>query len=891
MDKIFIVDAVNFLFRSYYAIGPMTNAKGESTNALYGFIRSLFKLINDFSPDYFIAVFDGPENKKSRTDIYKEYKSHRTGMPEDLFPQLDRALEFCEVAGIPYLSVPGVEADDTMGSVAKWMEKKGVQVFLCSSDKDLCQLVSDQVFIINPHKENLLIDKKIVKELFGVRPEQMIDLLAMMGDASDNIPGLEGFGPKTAASLLTEFETLEYILDHPEKLTGKKKETVMNGRDVALMSKQLATIQTNIDFPHEDKFFHLKVPELEKVKAFYHEMRFMSLLRELGEDQEAPPKSQPQEDLRPTHYHLVDDEKDLSDLIHRLEQEKEICIDTETTDIRPMRARAVGIGIGVHTHEAWYVPLNGNLGKDKALAGLKRLLENPHVGFYGHNLKYDLHVLLNEGIALKKIAFDTILASYLINPQTQRHSLDHLSLEKFGKVKIPIEDLIGKGKKQITMDEVPLEKISAYCCEDVDYTIRLKKHFEKELEKLDLNSVFKHIELPLIPILTEMERNGIFVDIKKLEKMSLQLKEQIEELEQKIYHLAGEQFNINSPKQLSAILFEKMKIKPPKKTTTGYSTAFEVLDSLKEEAPIIKQIIEYRTLEKLRSTYVDALPEQINPATHRIHCTFNQSVAATGRLSCQDPNLQNIPVRTQEGKKIREAFKPEHPHFSYVAADYSQIELRLLAHLSEDPALVKAFQEGEDIHTFTAALVFDVPLKEVTPEMRYQAKTVNFGIIYGQQAFGLSQQLGIDYHEAESFIQTYFERYSRVKEFLDFCKESVRKTGRAITLTGRQRPIPEINSKNPSIRAAAERLAINTPLQGTAADLIKMAMIQVDAHLKAHPHEGMMILQIHDELLFESPDDQAHKLAAKTKAIMEGVFTLNVPLIVDISIGKNWGEC
>ena len=718
-------------------------------------------------------------------------------MPEDLFPQLDRALQFCEISGIPYITVPGVEADDTMGSIAKWMEKKDVEVFLCTSDKDLCQLVSDRVFIINPHKDNLLIDRKMVKELFGVKPEQMIDLLAMMGDASDNIPGLEGFGPKTAAALLNEFETLENILDHPEKLSGKKKETVINGREIALMSKKLATIQTDIDFPHDEAFFHLKAPDLEKVKAFYHEMRFMSLLKELGVDEEAPAKSHLKEDTREAHYHLVDNEKHLIDLIERLEKEKEICIDTETTDIRPMLARAVGIGLGVHTHEAWYIPFNGNLGRERVLSALKPLLENPHIGFYGHNMKYDLHVLLNEGISIKDISFDTILASYLISPQTQRHSLDHLSLEKFGKVKIPIEDLIGKGKKQISMADVPLEKITAYCCEDVDYTVRLKKLFEKELEKLELIPVFQYVELPLIPILTEMERNGIFVDVKKLEKMSEELKEQLQELEQQIYHLAGEHFNINSPKQLSVILFEKMGIKPPKKTTTGYSTAFEVLDSLKEDSPIIKKIIEYRTLEKLRSTYVDALPEQINPKTQRIHCTFNQSVAATGRLSCQDPNLQNIPIRTSDGKKIREAFKPQHPHYSFVAADYSQIELRLLAHLSEDPALVKAFREGEDIHTYTAALVFDIPLKDVTSEMRYQAKAVNFGIVYGQQAYGLSQQLGIDYHEAEKFIETYFERYAKVKEFLNFCKESVRKTGRAITLTGRQRPIPEIHSKNP----------------------------------------------------------------------------------------------
>jgi DNA polymerase I len=891
MEKIYIVDAVNFLFRSYYAIGPMTNSRGESTNALYGFIRSIFKLINEFSPDYFVAVFDGPENKKSRTEIYSEYKSHRTGMPEDLFPQLDQALHFCEIAGIPHLSVASVEADDTIGSVARFMEKKGIQVFLFSSDKDLCQLVSDQIFMINPHKDNLLIDREKVKELFGVTPEQMVDFLAIVGDASDNIPGLEGFGPKTAAALLKEFDTLENILAHPEKLRGKKKEIVINDKEIALMSKKLATINTHIPFPHDEKFFHLKTPNLEKVKEFYREMHFMSLLRELGVEEEVPPKGSPVKEPITLHYHLIDDEKPLRELVTRLEKEKEVCLDTETTHIRPMQAELVGIGLGIYPGEAWYIPLNSRLGKETVLSTLKPLLENARIGFIGHNIKYDLHILRNENIAVSNIAFDTILASYLISPQTQRHHLDGLSLEKLGEVKIPIEDLIGKGKKQISMSEVPLDKITAYCCEDVDFTIRLKQLFEKDLELMELVPLFQQIELPLIPILMQMERTGIYIDVKKLEKMSEELKSQLKELERQIYHLAGEQFNINSPRQLSTILFEKMGIKAPKKTATGYSTAFDVLDSLKEEAPIVKKIIEYRTLEKLRSTYVDTLPEQINPATHRIHCTFNQSVAATGRLSCQDPNLQNIPVRTEEGMKIREAFRPQKPHYCFVAADYSQIELRLLAHLSEDPALLKAFREGEDIHTYTAALVFGIPLEKVTPQMRYQAKAVNFGIIYGKQAFGLSQQLGIDYNEAEEFIHTYFERYAKVKEFLNFCQESVRKTGRAVTLTGRQRPIPEIHSKNPAIRAAAERLAINTPLQGTAADLIKMAMIQVDAHLKKHPEEGKMILQIHDELLFETPEEQATRLAYQVKNIMEGVFTLNIPLIVNISIGKNWGEC
>lgn len=888
MSNLYIVDALNFLFRAYYAIGPITNLKGESTNALYGFIRSIFKLIKEFSPEHFVVVFDGPDNKKSRTDIYQEYKSHRVGMPEDLFSQLEKALYFCEIAGIASLCVPGVEADDTMGSIATWAEKKGVKVFLCSSDKDLCQLVTEDVLIINPHKDNLLIDRGKVKELFGVYPEQMVDYLAMVGDASDNIPGIEGFGPKSAASLLSEFGTLEKILAHPEKMTGKKKEKLIAGKESALLSKKLATIHVEVDFPKKLEFFHFQEPDLGKVKEFYHEEHFLSLLKEMGSSETSPSS---QFDQVPISYQLVDDEEALKQLLSHLEKEKEICIDTETTDIRPMRASLVGMGFAIHSGEAWYVPMNAKLDKNRLIALLKTLLENPHIGFIGHNIKYDLHVLLNEAIMLRNVAFDTMLASYLISPHIQRHGLDERTLEKFGKVKIPIEDLIGKGKNQMTMDKVSLEKICAYCCEDVDYTVRLKKIFQKELEKEGVLNVFEQIEIPLIPILMRMERNGIYVDVEKLKKMSEELRRDIQAIETVIYEMAGERFNLNSPKQLSVILFEKMHIRAPKKTTTGYSTAADVLEELKLEAPIVGKIIEYRLLEKLRSTYVDALPQQVFPKTQRIHCTFNQSVAATGRLSCQDPNLQNIPVRSAAGKKVREAFKPQPPHYSFVSADYSQIELRLLAHLSEDSVLIKAFKEGEDVHTYTASLVFDIPLHEVTPQMRYQAKAVNFGIIYGQSPFGLSQELGIDYQDAVVFIETYFKRYKQVKEFLEICKERVRKTGKAVTLTGRQRPIPEIHSKNPVLRAQAERLAINTPLQGTQADLIKMAMIQIDALLNASQDFGMMILQIHDALLFEVPDEQVEAFSSQVKKIMETMMTLTVPLVVDISIGKNWGQC
>lgn len=883
MNTLYVIDAVNFLFRSYYAISSMTNPKGESTNALFGFIRSIYKLIADFSPNFVIAVFDGPDNKKSRSELYAEYKSHRKSMPEDLFPQLEKAIAWCEMAGIPNLSVPGVEADDTMGSIALWAEKQGIKVFLCSSDKDLCQLIDDHIFMINASKNNLLIDKKMVKELFGVTPEQMVDYLAIVGDASDNIPGLEGFGPKTAASLLEEFGTLDNILANPEKVPGaKKQQTLRDGKEIALLSRKLATIQTSVEFPQDEKFFHLKEPKIETLKEFYKDMNFMSLLKELDTESVAKP-SQTKEEI---DYRLVNDVSHLNEMFEALKQEKEICLDTETTDIRPMHAKMVGISLAAHPQKAWYIPLNGNIERKEIFKKIEELFVSS--SFYGHNIKYDLHVLQNEGLPIPKICFDTILASYLLTPHNQRHNLDYLSLEKFQKVKIPIEDLLGKGKNQITMDHVPIEKVTEYCCEDADYTVRLKIAFEKELVEKDLLPVLRDIEIPLVPVLTAMERRGIFVDSHKLQMMSTDLAKQIKCLEEKIFSEAGETFNLNSPKQLSNILFEKMGIKPLKKTETGFSTSAEVLEELQEAYPFVRTILKYRTVEKLRSTYVDSLPQDIHPRTGRIHCTFNQSVAATGRLSCQDPNLQNIPIRSLEGKKIREAFRPEHSDWSFISADYSQIELRLLAHLSEDPTLLKAFNEGEDIHAYTASLVFEVPLKEVTDEMRQRAKAVNFGILYGQQAFGLSQGLQINYTEAAAFINTYFQRYKKVKDFLEFCKESARKTGRVVTMTGRQRPIPEILSKNPMLRSAAERLAINTPLQGTAADLIKIGMIQIFNILKENEY---MLLQIHDELLFEAPDPQISQLSNKVKHIMENVMHLKVPLDVDISIGKNWGEC
>ncbi|NGX39112.1 MAG: DNA polymerase I [Chlamydiae bacterium] len=892
MKKLFVLDAVNFLFRSYYAIGPMTNPKGESTSAIYGFIRSVFKIIKEFSPQHLIAVFDGPENTKSRKALYKEYKAHRKGMPEDLYPQLEWALSYCEMAGIPFLSVKGVEADDVIGSIAKWSGNKGVKTYLCSSDKDLCQLVTKNVFVMNIHKENRLLDRKMVKEVYGIYPEQIIDWIALMGDPSDNIPGLEGIGPKTATTLLTEYGTLDGVFANVDKIKGKKQETIREGKEIALLSKELATIITDLPFEKKEDFFRLKEPDLQQVKAFYQEMRFLTLLKELSVPKETLPKELPLSfAAEKVSYTLINDEESLKKLIQKLEALTELCIDTETTGLGVMEAHLVGLGIGDKSGRAWYIPVNGNIERDRAIKLLKPLLESPKIAFFGHNIKYDLHVLLRDGIHVKNIGFDTMLASYLLAPQKQRHGLDTLSLEFFGKVKTPISALIGKGKKEISMLEVPIEKVAPYCCEDVDYTFRLKALFEKEIKKEKLEELLQNIELPLIPVLLDMEEKGIFLEKKQLVVMGASLKKKLDRLSVSIYKLAGKQFNLNSPKQLGVVLFEKMGIRPAKRTQTGYSTGADVLETLKSTSPIIPKIIEYRALAKLRSTYVETLPTQISESTGRIHCTFNQSVTATGRLSCQDPNLQNIPVRSEEGRKIRRAFEPQKKGWSFLSADYSQIELRILAHLSGDPALIKAFKEGEDIHTYTASLVYNVPIKKVTPQMRFSAKAVNFGILYGQQAFGLSRELGISSSEAKAFINTYFNRYKKVGEYLEFCKESARKQGYSITLLGRKRPIPEMKNKNAFIRAAAERLAVNTPLQGTSADLIKIAMIQIHRALQKEKQEAFMVLQIHDELIFEAPDRELPSLKKDVKHFMEGALKLKVPLVVDISVGKNWGEC
>lgn len=885
MHSLYVIDASGYLYRSYHAIQNLTNSKGESTNALYGFIRSLLKLFQDFHPEHLVAVFDGPRGGEKRKKIYPEYKAHRVAMPEDLRYQIDWAQQFCDLWGIPKLVIPGVEADDTMGTIAKWAETLGTHVYLCSSDKDLCQLVNERVSVLNTHKENLILDPKGVEAAFGVPPHKIIDFLAITGDSSDNIPGLSGFGPKTAVTLLQEFSSLEEILAHPEKVPGKKKqETLIAEAEVARMSRELVTIDTNVSIPKTPEFFQLHGPkDLQQLKDFYASMNFRTLLKECEGPHQAADEA--------VSYLLVDEEEALKNLIRHLSAQKEICFDTETTHWKPMEAELVGIGFCTEARKAWYIPVNGQLGLQNVLKALKPLFENAAIGFFGHNVKYDWHVLMNYGIAIKNVSFDTILASYILDSHSRQHSLDSLSLEHFGKTKISYESLVGKGKSLIPLREVPLEKVCAYCCEDADYTFRLKEIFAERLKERKLEKLFFTLELPLVCVLGRMERQGIYLDEPCLAKLEQSVAAVLKALEEEIYLLAGETFNIKSPKQLSEILFTKLGLHPPRKTATGYSTDADILETLKSEHPIAEKLLEYRTNEKLRSTYINVLPGEVNPKTQRIHPTFSQSTAATGRLSCQDPNLQNIPIRTEIGRALREAFRPQKAGWCYLSADYSQIELRLLAHFSEDPSLLKAFNNEEDIHRFTASIILNVPLDQVTKEQRHRAKAVNFGIIYGQQAFGLAKTLGIGIDEASAFIKLYFERYPRIREFLESCKEKARSTGKAVTLLGRERAIPEIQNKNIQIRSAAERLAVNTPLQGTGADLIKLAMLKIDQKLEKEQTLGFMILQIHDSLIFELPDFERIDIEALVKREMEHAYPLKVPLTVDISIGKNWKEC
>lgn len=883
MDKLFILDAINYLYRSYYAIRPMTNSAGKSTHALYGFIRSIQKIIKEFTPTHLVCVFDGMNNTKSREKIYSEYKAHREGMPNDLSEQLQWSLLFCHYAGIPSLSIDNVEADDTIASIAKWAEARGADVFLCSSDKDLCQLITPHIKMIHIHKDNLVVDRKKVVELYGVKPEQMVDYLALVGDTSDNIPGVAGFGPKTASLLLNQFGDLKTILEKTNEIASpRQRELLRVHKKEALLSQKLACLQTNIPFPKKLSFFLLEPPHKEKLLQFYKDMNFSSLLKNFLE--------QPTEVLREkssykAKYVSIHSPEEFEAAMRSLLQKKTISIKTITTDPSPFRADLTGIALCAEKGKAFYLPWKN---ESRVIEKLSALFQKKTIDFFGHDSKYDLHVLAKYNIALPCIGFDTMIASYLLQPQKNRHDLTSLILDRFGIVHLSFKDFSAMQKEPDSE-----EKIVSYACQSVDCIFRAKDILSKELKEKKLLKLLHSVEIPLIPVLFFMEACGIYVDLEKLHTLGTEIRQRLHLLTEKIYQSAGKKFNINSPKQLREILFKEIPTYLTKrgKKTGELSTSAEVLESIQDRVPLAADMLEYRTLEKLRSTYLDALPHQVDPRTHRIHCTFNQSVTATGRLSCQDPNLQNIPIRSKIGRKIRSVFRPKRPDWSFLSADYSQIELRILAHLSQDPSLIHAFLNGQDIHEFTASQIFDVPLEKVTKSMRDQAKAVNFGLIYGQGAVGLSKQLKIPVTEAKTFITKYFVRYPKIADYLESLKDQARKTHTAYTLVGRQRPIPEIINKNFMVRSSAERLAINTPFQGSGADFIKMAMIEIHHRLVDHTDMGLLILQIHDELLFEIADTALPTLQPIIKSTMESVYPLSVPLIVDIKIGKNWEEC
>ncbi len=884
-DIFLLIDASGLIYRSFFALPPLTSPAGRPTGALFGFIRSFLKVNTKLSPAHLIAVFDGPENKKSRLALYSDYKATRKPTPNELIEQIEEAKKFCTLFGIPMLAERGVEADDTIASITEWAVRETPStIFLCSADKDLAQLVSKQVRIINPAKEDKILDEAGVEEEWGLRPDQMCDYFALIGDASDNVPGIEGIGPKTAVALLKEWKTLDGLLANVDAIPGKKGEHIKAGRESALLSKQLVVLDRSVKVPHTIQFYERQEPHTQELYHFFQEKGFKTLEPLLSTP--LPPDVPP-----PCQHEIITTKEDLDRLISWLEKKSTIAIDCETTRLDEFSAELVGIGLASEPTHVFYIDCRTKLSGEEVVKRLNTVIKKNGIRLIGHNIKYDLHVLTRFGLEVPKLDFDTLLASWLLYAHERNHNLDDLARRHFHKEKIPIESLIGKGKQTRSMAEAPVPAVAAYCAEDVEFTLRLKELFEQELKETHIDRVFRNVEMPLIPVLLRMENNGVYVNVDRLHAIQTIIDHSLEEVQAAIYTMAGKTFNINSPKQLSDVLFVDLKLPKQGKGKLHLSTNIEVMEELSLFHPIAQKIIEYRQLDKLKSTYLETLPKQIRADSGRVHCRFAQSGTATGRMACQDPNLQNIPVKSELGKEIRSAFQPQQPGWVYVSADYSQIELRLLAHISKDPTLIKAFTEEMDIHALTAAEIFGVSLSQVTDDMRRRAKAVNFGILYGQQAYGLARELHISTKEAQEFINRYFARYSTVQGVIAEAKAKAHRTGMAETLTGRRRLIPDINSSDFFIRAANERLAVNTPFQGTSADIIKMAMIAIDHALVHDAMRTMMVLQIHDELLFEAPEEELERLLPLIKEKMENVMSLAVPLRVDINVGKNWKEC
>ncbi|MFA5147040.1 MAG: DNA polymerase I [Candidatus Omnitrophota bacterium] len=877
-QQLYLIDGNSFCYRAFYAIRTLSNSKGQPTNAIYGFITMLNKIVKDHKPDMLAVAFDlkGPTFRHKRFD---EYKIHRKPMPDDLASQIPYIKKLVRAYNIPIYEIEGYEADDVLATLAKKAEGHGIDTFIVTGDKDALQMVGPHIKVLSTHKDGFVYDARKVEEDFGVGPKGITDIMALMGDPTDNIPGVKGIGEKGAIELIREFGDFESLIKNIDKVKSEaKRKMIKDNIDMARLSKELAVLDTEVPLKIDFKDMEIKAPDQPNLVELFRELEFKSLLKD------ATPKEKLDSD-----YETVDDRKRFERLVSELKGAKEFAFDSETTSEDPVLARLVGISFSWKVGKAYYVPFNKDLEPEYILGELKPLFEDGKIKKIGQNIKYEYIVLANCGIRLAGISFDTMVASYLLNPSKLNHNLEDISLEYLNhRMTTPIEELIGKGKKAITMDQVDVDKVSAYCCEDSDVTLRLKEVLEKEISKKDLAGLFHDVEVPLIEVLATMEMNGVSIDREYLGTLSAEMDKKLEKLTKKIYELAEGEFNVNSPKQLSVVLFEKLKLPVVKRTKTGISTDEEVLTKLASKHALPKILLEYRELAKLKSTYVDSLPELINPATGKVHTSFNQTVTATGRLSSSGPNLQNIPIKTDEGKKIRRAFITSGKDRVLISADYSQIELRVLAHLSGDKHLRAAFREGRDIHAFTAHLVFGVEEGEVTTEMRNMAKTVNFGIIYGMSPYGLSQGLGIEVEKAKEFIDAYFERYPDVREYLEGLIGYARENGFVTTILGRRRYIPEINSRDMRLRQFAERTAINTPIQGSAADIIKVAMIAIHERLEKKNPSSAMVMQVHDELVFDVPKRELDDVLPVIRDGMENVIKLDVPVEAHVEAGKNW---
>jgi len=877
-------------YRSYFAFirNPLINSRGENTSAVFGFANSLFKIINEQKPDYLAVVFD-TKAPTFRHKIYPEYKSTRLKMPEDMVTQLSKIRELVEKMKLPLVELDGYEADDLIGTIAVAASKKKVQTVIVAGDKDFMQLVGDGIVMMVPQKggeEIEFLDARGVEQKMGVPPERIIDLLTLMGDTSDHVPGIPGVGPKTAVDLIKEYGTVEKLLEAAPAIKKEKlRENVLGHKDDILLSQKLVTIDTEVPFDWKLENFKRRSFDPVELKDYFIAMEFRALLKFVGEMPEEKEK---------VRYETVETLAHLETLVSRMEETGKFAFDTETTALDPLDADLVGISLAFEEKEAFYVPVGHREGKNlplgEALAVLKPALSNPQLILVGQNIKYDYQAMRRAGMEIKNRLFDTMLASYLLDPSSRQHGLNFLALKYFNHTMIPISDLIGSGKKQKSFAETGIAEATEYSAEDADLTLRLEGVLEPKLSEAKLDELYWKVEAPLIPVLVRVEANGVKLDTELLAEMSKELQKDLEELAVKIYDLAGHEFNINSPQQLGKVLFEELRLKSKRKTAkkTALSTDVGVLEELAKEHELPRIILEYRSLYKLKSTYVDALPASVKSSTGRLHTSYNQTIAATGRLSSVEPNLQNIPIRTERGGEIRKAFIPSGPEYQILSADYSQIELRLLAHYAEDEAMIAAFNRDEDIHARTAAEVFGVDPIKITSEQRRVAKIANFSIVYGGSAYGLAQQTEMDPKDAKAFMDTYFARYPGVRNFQQKSIAQAREEGFVTTLLGRRRFIPEINSENFQLRSFAERTAINTPLQGSAADIIKAAMIAVDAEMGGK--KSKMILQVHDELVFDVHRSEMEWLKKMVKEKMEGVIELKVPLKVDIGMGPNWLE-